>query len=109
MALYIMTWDLPFSAEQLKTYGEKAKTVWIPAILKQPGVKEFRAYRNPTLTTPNIMIHMEFDSMASIGQYLESEDIGTIMADLKNSGVTNISAQIWGGSPVVPEPIRPGG
>ncbi len=33
MSLQILSWDLPGSEEQLKVYGEKAKTVRIPTIL----------------------------------------------------------------------------
>ncbi len=109
MALYILSWDLPLAAEQLNEYGEKAKTVWIPTVLKQPGVKEFRAYRNLTGTTPQVTIHTEFDTMASLGQYLESEEYGNVITDLRATGVTNITAQVWGASPVVPDPIRPSG
>ncbi len=64
MALSILSWDLP-PAEQIETYNEKAHTEWIPTVLKQPGVKEFRAYRNPYHTTPQVVVHTEFDSLAS--------------------------------------------
>ena len=107
MPLQILSWDLPISEEQLKVYGEKAKTVWIPTALKQPGVTEFRAYRNPFLTSPQVMFHMEFDRMDSLMQFLASDEYSMIMGDLRATGVTNISAEIWDASPVVPEPLRP--
>lgn len=106
MALSIMTWDLP-PEEQMETYNEKARTAWIPTILKQPGLKELCAYRNPYRTTPQIMVHTEWDSLASWLKYLESEDYATFAADLRAVGCTNISAQVWGASPVIPEPLKP--
>lgn len=76
-------------------------------MLKQPGVTEFRAYRNPTLTSPQVMAHIEFDGMDALMQFLVSDDYGMIMGDLRATGATNISVDIWDGSPVVPEPLRP--
>ena len=108
MALVVSSWDLPSSAEQLKAYGEQAQSNWIPTVLKQPGVKEFRGYRNPTHTTPQVVSHTEFDSMNSLMQYLASDDFSRLMGELRATGVTNISAEIWDASPILPEPLRPG-
>lgn len=106
MALGIMTWDLP-PEEQIEAYSKKARTVWIPTVLKQPGLKEFRAYRNPSLTTPQVMVHTEWDSLGSWVQYVQSEAYATLMSDMRAVGCTNISAQVWDASPVVPEPLKP--
>ena len=107
MALQILSWDIPLSEEQLKLYGEKAKAEWIPTVLKQPGVKEFRAYRNPSLTSPQVVIHTEFDSMNSLTRFFASDDYSMIIGSLRATGVTNISAETWDASPIVPEPLRP--
>ena len=106
MALAVMSWDLP-PAEQLETYREKAHNTWIPSILKQPGVKEFRAYRNPTRTTPQAVVHTEFDCLASWVKWVESEDYAAILSGLRATGCTNLSAEVWDGSPIVPEPLKP--
>jgi hypothetical protein len=108
MALAVLSWDLPLSAEQMKAYGEKAQSDWIPTVLKQPGVKEYRAYRSPTHTTPEVVSQTEFDSMNSLMQFLASDDYSRIMRELRATGVTNISAEIWDASPIAPEPLRPG-
>lgn len=107
MALHMLSWDLPSSEAQMNAYNEKARTDWIPTFLKQPGVKEFRGYRNPALTSPQVAVHMEFDSMHSLMQYLASDDYSNFMRDLRDSGSTNISAETWDGSPLVPKPLRP--
>jgi heme-degrading monooxygenase HmoA len=105
MALVLMTWNLP-QGEQLKAYNAKTKG-WIMTLLKHPGVKEFRAYRNPLLTTPQVMIHSEYDSLASVLEWIGSEEYATIVSELRAVGCTKISAQIWGASPVVPQPLKP--
>jgi len=106
MALSILSYDLP-SPEQIETYNEKARTKWIPIVLKQPGVKEFRAYRNPYRTMPQVATHTEFDSLASWLKFVESEDFAAIMAGLRAAGCTNLSTEVWDTSPVAPEPLKP--
>lgn len=105
MALGILAWDLP-PAEKMKAYEEHTRT-WIALVLKQPGVKEFRAYRNPFATTPNVVTHTEFDSMASWLAFVGSEDYRHIVADLRALGCTNIVSEVWDTSPLVPEPLKP--
>ncbi len=107
MALIITVWDLP-PAEQIEAYNKRSKS-WVSTVLKQPGLKEFRAYRNPYRTTPEVMVHTEFDSLASCLKYIESEDYATINSEMQALGCTNLSVQLWGASPIVPEPLKPPG
>jgi len=93
----------------MDTYNEKARTSWIPTILRQPGVKEFRAYRNPYHVTPDVVVHNEFDSLTSWLKFIESEDYANLVSDMRAVGCTNIAVEIWDASPVVPEPWRPSG
>ncbi len=108
MALGILAWDLP-PAEQMEAYNKKAGTELIPTILKQPGLKEFRAYRNPYGTTPQVVTHAEFDSLESWLKFIQSEDYAAIVARLRALGCTNLVAEVWGASPLVPEPLKPPG
>ena len=105
MALGVMTWDLPLG-EQMEAYNGKTRG-WITTVLKQTGVKEFRAYRNPQHTSPQVMVHTEFDSLESWLKWVGSEEYATIMSELRAVGCTNITAEVWGTSPVVPEPLKP--
>ena len=107
MALGILAWDLP-PAEKTEAYNQKTRN-WISIVLKQPGVKEFRAYRNPLGTTPQVVTHVEFDSIESWLRFLKSEGYASILADLRALGCTNLSAEVWDASPVAPEPLRPSG
>jgi heme-degrading monooxygenase HmoA len=105
MASIVTTYDLP-PQEQMEVYYEKVKG-WISTILKQPGLKEFRAYRNPFRTTPQVMSLTEFDSLESCLKYVKSEVYDTMASELGALGVTNASVQLWDTSPAIPEPLKP--
>jgi quinol monooxygenase YgiN len=107
MALGILAWDLP-PADKNEMYLQSTQK-WIATVLKQPGVKEFRAYRNPFGVTPQIVTHTEFDSMASWLTFLQSEKYTDIVNDLRNLGCANITAEVLETSPLVPEPLKPSG
>ena len=106
MALYISAWDLPSNEENLKAYNQKAKD-WIKIVLSQPGVKEFRGYRDPLRNSPVVMIHIEFDNLESIIKYLKSEDFKKTNSEMLKLGCSNFSNEMWDGSPLIPEPLRP--
>ncbi|RME57047.1 MAG: hypothetical protein D6790_13905 [Caldilineae bacterium] len=108
MALAILTWDLP-PQEKLEAYNEQARTEWIPTVVRQPGVKEFRGLRNALHASPHVMSITEYDSLASALKFIETEDFARVMEGLRAVGCTNITVQLWDVSPVTPEPIRPGG
>ncbi len=107
MAMAILTWDLP-PHEQMAAYNEKARTDWIPRVVRQAGLKEFRALRNAFHTSPHAMSITEYDSLAAALKFIETEDFAHVMEGLRAAGCTNITVQLWDVSPVVPEPIRPG-
>ena len=67
----------------MHVYEEQAHTDWVRSVLQQPGVMEVRAYRNPYHTTPQVMIHIEFDHLAAWHQFHASERYGELMFDLR--------------------------
>jgi hypothetical protein len=90
----------------MEAYNAKSRE-WIGTVLKQPGLKEWRAFRNPFRVTPEVMAIQEFDSLSSCLAFIESEDYAKINAEMKAMGCTNYSVQLWGTSPIAPEPLRP--
>ena len=112
MALLTINWDLP-QAGKMEIYKRKAfitnetRPSWIKNVMKQEGFKELRAYRNPFHTTPQALILCEFDNLDSCLKYIESEDYALLHSELRDVGCTNITAQFWGTSPMVPEPLKP--
>jgi hypothetical protein len=106
MPLSILSFDLP-APEQMAAYNQKARTDWIPSALKQPGLQEFRAYRNPLHNTPQVALYFEFDSMDSWLMFIQSEEMERVTLDMRAAGCTNINFQVWDTSPVTPQPLRP--
>ncbi|MBU0656710.1 MAG: hypothetical protein KJ914_16435 [Gammaproteobacteria bacterium] len=107
MALFVMFWDLP-PAEQMQAYGVQAKT-WTNTVLEVPGVREFRAYRNPSKATPQVTVQVEFDSLESVEKFVNSESFSKNLDGLKKLGIHNFSTQMWDASPVIPAPLKPAG
>ena len=105
MALLVHTWDIPsdrHGREEYQLIGQES----IPIVLAQPGVKEFRGYRNPLRASPHVMVHIEFENDAALQQFLDSYVYGDMIRDLARVGCRNIRAEVWSTSPVVPVPMR---
>ena len=105
MPLLMLTYDLPQAAAS-GAYVEKARSVWIPSVLRQPGVLEIRAYRYATNIKPDVMTHVDFDSVQAVELYLSSRQYSTVISGLTATGCSNIAAQVWNPSPIAPDPIR---
>jgi heme-degrading monooxygenase HmoA len=100
----ILTWDLLPNVDQ-QGYGEFARKA-IGATLKAPGLIEFRANRN-MLGSPQVRSTSVFKTLADWANFNDSDEWRGLEAELRNFA-TNISVEIWGPSPVLPEPVRPG-
>lgn len=103
MIAYVMKWDILPDVEKYTNWTASA----IQRTLGAPGVVEFRAYRSIAGAQQAVATY-EFADMASCAAWLENEDVLNVKAELATVA-TNVTCEIWGPSPVVPEPIRPGG
>ena len=100
----IYTWDiLPGTDEQ--AYAEWAKKA-IGSILRQPGFVEFRANRS-LLGSPQVRATYVWQTLADWATFAASAEGQSLDAELRQF-VTNYHIELWGPSPVVPEPVRPG-
>jgi len=103
MVLYVMKWDI--HPDKLDAYLK-----WTEGAIKRtvsgPGVIEFRAYRG-SVGAPQVVITYEFADMAAWAAWNSSEEMQKVLAELHTLAV-NVSRELWGPSPVVPAPIRPG-
>jgi hypothetical protein len=88
-----------------QAYGEFAQNA-IGTILKAPGLIEFRANRN-LLGSPLVRTTSVFRSLSDWASFTESDEWKKLDAEFR-SFVTDIRVEIWGPSPVLPEPVRPG-
>ena len=103
MVLWVNKWNI--HPDKVEAYMEFVKGA-LPRVLAAPGLVEFRAYR-PVTGTSQIVALYEFADMAAWATWYEHQDIQDIYGELRTLA-TDISTELWGPSPVVPEPIRPG-
>ena len=99
-----LTYDLLPGLNQ-KAYAEFAKNA-IGTVLKAPGCIEYRANRN-VLGSPQVRSTWVWQSLSDWAKFVESKESAAIDTQLRTF-VTNIHVEIWGPSPVVPKPLRPG-
>ena len=71
-----------------------------------PGIVEFRAYR-AAAGAPQCVITWEFADMSAYAAWVSSDEVQKVMAELHRLAV-NVTAELWGPSPVVPAPVRLG-
>lgn len=104
MVLHVMKWDiLPDKLEDYLKWTEGA----IRRTLAVPGVTEFRAYR-PATGASQVVVTYEFADMATWAAWQTHEDTQKVLDELRTLAA-NVTIELWGPSPVVPKPIRPGG
>ena len=102
--------EVDLKYDLLPGVDQQAYLAWakkaIGTVLQAPGIVEFRANRN-MVTSPQIRTTSVFKTMADWGNFAESAEWLDIKAELSDQFATNICVDIWGPSPVVPEPMRP--
>jgi quinol monooxygenase YgiN len=104
MVLFVVKWDI--HPDKTEAYLEWLKSA-VPRTLAVPGVVEFRAFRGAA-GAPQIVTTYEFADMAAWAAWHSSEDAQKVWSELHTLGL-NVTAELWGPSPVMPAPIRPGG
>ena len=103
MVLYVGKWDI--RPEKAGEYEEWVKSA-LGRMFAQPGIVEFRGYR-PATGSHQVAITYEFVDMNAWAAWHSSEEMQKLW-DESRAYVTNVSYELWGPSPIVPEPIRPG-
>ena len=103
MVLYIMKYDV--HAEKREAFTKWAKDSAIPKILEAPGLIEFGSYR-PVTGTHQIAVIYKFKDMVSCAAWLENADNQKMMEEFRPF-CCNLSVEIWGPSPVIPQPLYP--
>ena len=103
MVLYIVKWDI--HPDKVDAYLEWTKSS-IPRTLAVPGVVEFRAYR-PAGGASQVVTTYEFADMAAWAAWWSHPDCQQTLTELHTLAL-NVTTELWGPSPVVPEPVRPG-
>ncbi len=86
-------------------YAEFVKNV-TAAYMKAPGLIEFRANRN-LLGSPQARSTTVWQSLGDWANFRRTKEGAALAAQLATLA-TNIHIEIWGPSPAVPKPLRPG-
>jgi quinol monooxygenase YgiN len=103
MVLSVVKYNIhPDKAEAFQAWVQRT----IPRILALAGVVEFRAYR-PASGSWQIVTTTEFSDMAAWASAISSDDWQQINNELHTLAL-DIEAEVWGPSPVIPKPLRPG-
>lgn len=103
MVLQVIKWDI--HPDKREAYTAWSKTA-IPKLLAVPGLVEFRGYR-PVTGASQVVTTYEFVDLATWAAWWAHEEVQTLTNERRTFTVNEVS-ELWGPSPVVPEPIRPG-
>ena len=103
MVLFVQKYDI--HPDKVEAYNEWAKTA-IPRILAAPGVVEFRGYR-PVTGASQVVVTLEFADFTTWTAWYTHKDVQRLLSEARTFNI-NMSFELWGPSPIVPEPIRPG-
>ncbi len=104
MVLWIMKWDI--NPDELDSYTEWAQRA-IPSVLAAGDVVEFRGYR-PVTGDRRVVVTTEFADLASWQAWYNTNTVQDVFEEMAKITL-NLETELWGPSPVVPKPIRPGG
>lgn len=104
MVLYVTRWKI--HPEKQEAYYEKAQG-WMKTVASTPGVVEVRGYR-PVSGDAQVVVTNEFADMAAWAAWSSNEAVQQAWQEL-HAHTLHLSAEVWGPSPVIPQPIRPGG
>jgi antibiotic biosynthesis monooxygenase (ABM) superfamily enzyme len=103
MVLYVQKYDIvPGKTDEFIEWAKAA----IPQILSAPGIVELRSYR-PAVSDCQIATTYEFADMASWAEWQASATMQQLLTEVRTF-TTNFRTELWGPSPVVPAPLRPG-
>jgi heme-degrading monooxygenase HmoA len=101
--MQVMKWDIhPDKVEAYLKWAEGA----IKRKFAVPGIVELRAYHGIAGTSQVVVTH-EFADLASFAAWQSDKEVQKIQNEVRTLAL-NVTAELWGPSPVVPTPIRSG-
>ena len=103
MVLYSLRWNIhPDKAEAYAAWTKGA----IQRTLGAGGVTEFRGYR-PASGAFQVVVTYEFADMAAWAAWYAAETVQAVLMEVRTLA-NDVPSELWGPSPIVPQPIRPG-
>ena len=104
MMLYVLKWNI--HPDKVDAYEEWTQGA-ITRTLGAGGVAEFRGYR-PASGPHQVVVTFEFADMNAWAKWNNQDATQEVLTELRTLA-NDVTTELWGPSPVVPEPIRPGG
>ena len=104
MVLHVLKWTIhPDKADAYAKWAQStlAKVVSVGQII------ELRGYRAATGSS-QIVATMEFANMSDWAEWHNHDTIQQVLVELRTVAV-NVTSELWGPSPMTPEPVRPSG
>jgi heme-degrading monooxygenase HmoA len=93
-----------FRPEMDAAWAEYAK-VNVPLLFSIAGLVELRGYR-PIAGSSQVVITQEFADLAAYAAWRSHPEVERVLMGTYKY-LENISAELWGPSPVTPAPLRP--
>jgi hypothetical protein len=100
----VQTFDLLPDVDP-QAYAELAKRT-LATLVRAPGLVEIRANRN-LLGAPQIRVTTVWERLGNWEAARESRELTELETESRRH-MTNVRAEIWGASQLLPEPVRPG-
>ena len=103
MVLYVVRYDiLPDKMEKYPKWIEN----YYRLTLAVRGVEELRAYRSLASSCGHIVATYQFKNLETWAKWRSHKEIIKFFDELRRY-VTHLTFEIWGPSPVIPEPLHP--
>ena len=103
MVLYVSKWNI--RPEKADEYPKWAKSA-LQRLLAVPGVTEFRGFR-PVTGAHQVAVTYEFADFSAWAVWNGNDAVQEVWNEAREY-CANLSIELWGPSPLVPDPIRPG-
>ena len=103
MVLYVVKWNL--HPDKVEAYAKWVKSA-IQRQMAVKGVVELRAYRSAA-GSHRFVATYEFADMAAWAAWESHEDIQKTRNELDTLAI-DVTTELWGPSPLISAPVRPG-
>lgn len=101
-----VTYDLLPDIDK-KAYLGLLKKAIVP-VLSQSGIVEIRARRSLS-GSPDVLVVLVWQTLADWNRFEMKNEWARLKEEITDKCAKNMVIQIWGPSPIAPEPLRPSG
>lgn len=99
-----ITYDLSPDVDQDAYFKFFKKAIVV--VFQQRGIIEILAKRSLS-GPPNVLIELNWETVADWNRFEVTKEWKMLIEELEKSFVHNLKIQVWGPSPIAPDPLRP--